>query len=195
MRIQISNLDIAQINLQGLAEQFPYQKDNHPGDPLGQPFHNLYAYFSTLFNGIKIADIGTRTGNSALALSYNENNVVDSYDINSNYYNIVTEHIKKSNINFNLENILTSPKILQYPLISLDVDPHDGYQERQCFAFLEANNYKGIVILDDIGPEWPALNYWFRTINLPKWNLTKYGHFSGTGLVDFSGKLEIIICD
>jgi hypothetical protein len=191
MKITISQEEINKISLNQLGLDYPYQNTNHPGDPLGQPFHNLYAYFSTLFNGIRIADIGTRTGNSALALSYNENNIVDSYDVNSNYYNIVTEHIKKSNINFNLENILASPKILQYPLISLDVDPHDGIQERYCFAFLEANNYKGIVLLDDIGPDWPALDYWFRSINLPKWNLTKYGHFSGTGLVDFTGELEV----
>ncbi len=191
MKITISQEEINKISLNQLGLDYPYQNTNHPGDPLGQPFHNLYAYFSTLFNGIKIADIGTRTGNSALALSYNENNIVDSYDVNSNYYNIVTEHIKKPNINFNLENILMSSKILQYPLISLDVDPHDGIQERYCFAFLEANNYKGIVLLDDIGPDWPALDYWFRSINLPKWDLTKYGHFSGTGLVDFTGELEV----
>lgn len=191
MKINITKKHLSKISLSDLADRFPYQGRHHVNDPIGQEFHVLYAYFSSLFNGIKIADIGTRTGNSAIALSYNENNHVDSYDVNSNYYNIVTNNIKKENITFHLQDILSNEKILEYKLISLDVDPHDGKQERRCFKFLQENNWKGLVLLDDIGPNWIQLHQWWNEITLPKWDLTKYGHASGTGLVDFTQELEL----
>ena len=43
--------------------------------------YRLYAYLSTFFNKTTILDIGTRTGGSALALSYNPQNTVRSYDL------------------------------------------------------------------------------------------------------------------
>ena len=44
--------------------------------PAGQSEYRFYAYLSTFFNNTTILDIGTRTGGSALALSYNPTNQV-----------------------------------------------------------------------------------------------------------------------
>ena len=40
---------------------------------------------------------------------------------------------------------------LSSELIFLDVDPHDGRQENDVLNFLISNNWKGIMVCDDIG--------------------------------------------
>jgi hypothetical protein len=83
-------------------------------------------------------------------------------------------------------NIIKSSK-----LIFLDLDPHDGIQEKKFIDLLEQVNYDGIIVCDDI--EWfPAMSRWWNELKQPKYNVTKYGHGSGTGLIDFSGKIEIL---
>ena len=48
---------------------------------VGKEHYKLLSYFSTLFNNSNILDIGTHTGCSALALSYNSTNTIYSFDI------------------------------------------------------------------------------------------------------------------
>ena len=186
MKIILSNATIDNISLDYLAQKYKGDSRKHLNSNSGMEHHKLLAYLSTLFNNILIADIGTRTGNSALAISHNVNNNVDSYDIMT-----TVGGIDKDNLSFHCKDILEDPKILEYSLISLDVDPHDAKQESSCLKYLEDNSWKGILILDDIGPDWPHMNNYWNSIELPKWDITKYGHASGTGLVDFSGNLEL----
>ena len=47
----------------------------------GREHYKLLAYFSTLFNNQTLLDIGTYKGCSALALAFNENNNVKSFDL------------------------------------------------------------------------------------------------------------------
>ena len=47
----------------------------------GQSEYRLYAWLSKQFNNTTILDVGTRTGGSALALSYNEKNNVISLSL------------------------------------------------------------------------------------------------------------------
>lgn len=195
MRLKLDYQTINTIDLSHLVQQFPWENRDQLVGSAGHEFHKLYAHIAGQFNGIKIADIGARTGNSALSLSCNMNNQIDSYEIFPEYYNLLCTNINKSNISFFFEDILTDPKILSYPLISLDVDPHDGVQESKCFEYLMANNYQGLVLLDDtnFAHVYPALHNWWNGLQLPKWDLTRYGHYSGTGLVDFSGTVEVIL--
>lgn len=189
--IVFDNDVIRKISLQKIADDFPYQKNNHPGDPVGQDYHLMYAYISTLFDGIKIADLGTRTGNSALAWSYNPKNKVDSYDINEEYYYIVKKEIKKKNVNFFLENIIQSTKMLDYHIICIDIDPHEGIEEKMAIDFLIANDWKGIVFMDDIGANFNRLMAYWNSITLPKWDITKYGHRFGNGIIDLTNTLTV----
>jgi len=78
MRIEINKKEINNVNINGLKEISLNKNDWH--EP-GISEYKLYAYLSTFFNDTIILDIGTRTGGSALALSYNLNNKVISYDL------------------------------------------------------------------------------------------------------------------
>lgn len=189
----INRKEVRDMDLSSVYKHKPENKDLAQGAGI-EPFH-LLSYLSTKFNGKRLLDLGSREGNSALALSYNQSCFVDSFDINANYYAYCKARFGHlSNVNFYFENIIDDNnlhRLLDYPLINLDVDPHDGLQELKVHHFLVENNYNGIVVWDDIGKEWPAMQKLWYSINIEKHNVTDIGHWSGTGIVDYSGDLVI----
>jgi predicted O-methyltransferase YrrM len=62
----------------------------------------------------------------------------------------------------------------------------DGVQEQRFLDLFDALDFKAqpVVVLDDIR-QWKMLHIW-RAVRRPKLDLTSFGHWSGTGLVDFS---------
>ena len=154
----------------------------------GIEHYKFLAYMSTLFNGRDIIDIGTHRGASALALSYNSENNVYSFDIERKY-----TLPKVSNVHYSLENLWELPnrykweqKILGSAFIFLDIDPHDGVLEFEFYEWLKQNNYKGFVICDDIW-YFKAMrdNFWYKIDSEHKLDVTELGHWSGTGIVRF----------
>ena len=81
---------------------------------------------------------------------------------------------------------LKDERLLSSPLIMLDTN-HDGNFENQFFQFLRNNHYDGFLFLDDIHLNDAMIRFW-NSITEPKVDLTDIGHFSGSGLVDFSKK-------
>jgi len=158
--------------------------------------YHLLAYLSNMVNDSTIIDTGTHRGSSALALSYNQSNKILTYDIeqfkggiNNNIKNIPSNIESKCNIN--ITNLIkTHPKIiLESSLFFLDIN-HEGPDEIQVFDFLLLNNYKGILILDDIhlNPEMEKVWGYIKSSNVITLDVTEYGHTlesAGTGLVIF----------
>ena len=72
----------------------------HDWHEAGQCEYRLYAHLSTLFKGTTILDVGSRTGGSALALSYNEDNQVISYDLEEQG----ASSIKRDNITWKIQD-------------------------------------------------------------------------------------------
>ena len=89
----IKSLDISHLAKQSLNE--------NDWLTAGQSEYRLYAWLSTQFNNTTILDVGTRTGGSALALSYNETNKVMSYDLQEQG---ASSGISKSNVQFNIKD-------------------------------------------------------------------------------------------
>jgi predicted O-methyltransferase YrrM len=161
---------------------------------MGKEHYKLLAYYSTLFNNSIILDIGTHKGKSALALSYNKSNTVISFDIIDCVDNRKIKN--KENIQYYLENLWDNDiktkwteTILNSPFIFLDVDPHNGVMEYEFYLFLKTINYKGIMICDDI---WYFKemrdNFWYKIPDYYKTDITQYGHWSGTGIINFTHK-------
>ena len=156
--------------------------------------------------------MGTHTGNSAAALSYNKSNKVYTFDITpteeavelfkeDEYKNIIyiIGNCIENNwygqplgpFSTNLSEPLKSEKeiFLSSELIFLDIDPHDGVQEPQVLDFLITNNWKGIMVCDDIGHQHPPMHDWWQSIELPTYTIrNKYAAFKGTGVVCFDGQ-------
>ena len=161
-------------------------------------YYIILSHLSTYFDDSILVDLGTHTGKSAAALSFNKSNVVYTYDIRTQ-----DEAVQRVNEEGNIRYIIgdcisdnwtgmamlpgVEPKsdkevFLSSKLIFLDVDPHDGQKEDLVTKFLVSNNWKGILVCDDIGAEWidefRAASYstlpireWWDRINLPKFNV------------------------
>lgn len=161
--------------------------------------YKLLNYLSSLFENELILDLGTRDGLSALVLSKNLKNNVISYDILPKSKEISKFEKIIPNCLFKQKNIFDEDIYLikKARLIFLDLDPHDGVQEQKFFDILEKINFKGIIILDDISAEntyfyFPEMKQFWNNIKQKKYDVTKYGHGSGTGLVDFSNEINIL---
>ena len=144
--------------------------------------YRLIAYLSALFNHSTIFDIGTNLGYSALALSYNDTNRIISYDIVE--CKDLNHAEELGNIEFLIGDVLKDERLLGSPLIMLDTN-HDGIFENEFYKYLEDNNYKGLLFLDDIHLNQPMRDFW-NSISAAKADVTDLGHWSGSGLVDFS---------
>ena len=179
-------------------------------------YYAILSHLSTYFNNSVIVDLGTHRGESAAALSYNKSNKIYTYDIAHRGEAVV--RFKKEefqNIKYILGNCIEDnwfgmamlegdpPKsdkeiFLSSELIFMDVDPHDGIQEDKVLNFLISNNWKGIMVCDDIvtGREFekenshPGMRDWWNAINLPKYNISKNYYASGTGMgiIAFDGQ-------
>ena len=175
-------------------------------------YHAILAHLSTYFNGSIIIDMGTHRGGSAAALSYNKSNEVYTFDITpqeeavelfkeDEYKNItyIIGNCIENNwhgqplgpFSTNLSEPLKSEKeiFLSSELIFLDIDPHDGVQEPQVLDFLITNDWKGIMVCDDIGHQHPPMHDWWNSIELPTYTIrNKYAAFKGTGIIVFDGQ-------
>ena len=141
--------------------------------------YTLLSTLSRQYNGVRIYDLGSYKGLSALALSSNQNNMVISYDI---VYGVQID--RPENVEFRVGNFYNDFQLLNSPLIMLDVDPHDGLFERNFVDNLVRNNYKGTVICDDIHLNDGMKTFW-DSVTQEKTDITEYGHWSGTGMITF----------
>ena len=196
------NIDLKEKNLSAYKDIF------------GSHYYSILAYLSTLFSDSIIVDLGTLYGNSAAALAYNKTNKVYTYDIESRPEAISKFKLKEfKNIEYIITNCIEDnwqrqtdrDIILSSKLIFLDVDPADGNikgaQENKVLNFLISNNWKGIMVCDDIGMgrepgkenAHPQMRDWWFTINLPKYDISKnyYAAGTGTGIIAFGGQ-EVI---
>ena len=152
----------------------------------GVNYYRLLAYLSSqLPPGSLVVDLGTNLGHSAIALASNSSIKVLTYDI--------VDLVPKSVISSyralsNIQSIIADgckdvEHYLEAKLIFLDVDPHDGIQESNFFALLTKQKFRGIVVLDDI--HHPPMKPFWNSITQKKYDISYYGHGTGTGLAVF----------
>jgi len=182
-------LNIEELNNLDLSNSLKYANGSSDIDylaPAGRAHYRLLTHISNTFNNKKIIDIGTHYGWSALSLSSNKTNKVLTYDLENFLKNISPSILEIKNITFRQKNILEDKEELKNTdIIFLDVDPHDGIQEKIIYNFLIENNFNGILILDDIKLNTRMIEFW-DSITHDKEDITEYGHYSGTGLVYFN---------
>tara|TARA_R110000851_G_scaffold94442_1_gene205265 strand:+ start:365 stop:952 length:588 start_codon:yes stop_codon:yes gene_type:complete len=185
---EVKNTDVSYIE-----EFYPsyynlFKMDEASSNQRGEHY-KLVKYLSDKFSDQTLLDLGTREGISALCMAPTKNKVV-TYDILPIHLPFLNKYtnVEFKQLDINLE---TKENLLQSPLMLLDVDPHDGKQETVFLKTLRDIKYKGLVVLDDIRLNPHMIQMW-ESIPETKYDLTAWGHFSGTGLVDFSGELEVL---
>lgn len=200
MEIILNNKTLDEINTRDpYYTSHKFDEDSYFDLPSGQEHYRLLIYLSHCFQNINIIELGIHRGSSSLCLATNQSNHVHCFDIKPTIPGILStlgfDSLK--NIHPTIENVLDSTKyddlILNSPLIFLDTD-HDGVFETAFYKFLVKNKYKGILMMDDIKHEgYPELiRVWENVITHKKIDITKYGHWSGTGLVMFNDNIKII---
>lgn len=161
----------------------------------GKEHYRLLSYLSTQFNDSVIIDIGTHTGWSALALSYNPTNTVYSFDIVDKITNAGIR--ERKNVSFSLDNLFEpegqekwKDTLLSAAFIVLDVDPHNGTMEMEMYKYLKEIGYRGFVVCDDI---WHFKEmrdkFWYRLPCDERYDVTDLGHWSGTGIFTFNPEI------
>jgi predicted O-methyltransferase YrrM len=196
MYIKISNDILDKIQL----KNHEYLVDISYYDLLsGSQEYRLYSYLTTFFNNITILDIGTLNGRSAVSLSHNETNKIISYDIKNNINNEAHKIYTKKNIEFRIKDVLEDLNeefIQNVKIVMIDID-HYEIIEKNIINRLKELKFKGIIILDDITnhPE-PDINICMKrlwnSIEDKKYDFTKYGHFSGTGIIIFDDEIDFL---
>lgn len=143
----------------------------------GKEHYKLLAYISTKFDNVLFTEVGTLDGCGALALSYNQTNKVQTFDIShSGVYCKVDERVERKLVYDGFVK-----ECLSSPVIFYDTD-HNGILERQFLLDLYANGYKGMIIFDDIYLNEPMEEFW-NSLQAKKEDWTDIGHWSGTGIV------------
>lgn len=145
----------------------------------GKEHYRLLMYISKIYENEILFDVGTNKCMSALALSSNKTNKVKTYDI----VRLYPENPIVENIEYILGDSTKDDDLMSCPFIFLDVD-HDGLYENIFYNHLREVNWKGVLLLDDIHLNEPMKEFW-NNITEDKYDLTKIGHWSGTGLVQF----------
>ena len=155
----------------------------------GKEHYRLLSHISNTFDNITILDVGTYNGGSAMALSTNQKNKVISVDIEDRNQTI----IDVPNIEFYVGDITEAPlgyELIQQSDIILYDTVHDGKIETEFHKLLLKLNWNGIVIWDDIKLRWNGekrigmINFWNNITN-QKFDITKYAHWTGTGIVSY----------
>ena len=190
MNIKITLEELNNIDMSN-CEDFTKWKPSHSKyftDVAGKEHYRLLAFLSeTLYEYSKkpYIDIGTYLGYSALALSKHPSSNVITYDIVDCIPDTGCTMKSVDRIEHRITDCLNEmDTLLNSDLICLDVDPHDGIQETEIFNALKDAGYKGLLVVDDIFINEGMTSFW-NNIDLLKYDVSKYGHFTGTGLVVF----------
>ena len=218
--INLSNEDLDAIDLSEfdkyLNEKYKYtHKRGGYGfyENSGVEQYRLLAYLSTLLDNETILDVGTFEGGSALALSKNKTNNVVSIDINYQ----VNQDIDLDNILFLEGDILNhdeeiikiesnfrgrtldknyGKELIDKSKLILYDTVHNGIVEKQFHDYLVESNWSGICIWDDTKYRWTGavrqgmVDFW-DSIENEKEDVTKYAHWTGTGMVWYNQDKDI----
>lgn len=196
--MKINREEVKKINLSHLIDSI--NREEHKKlitSDAGKEHYKLLTYLTKQINNGIIVELGTHNGTSSLCLCENKNNTVITFDI-KDVYNVKN---KPSNLIRNIGNIfdIDPSLLLKSNLIFLDT-AHTGEFENQVYVYLMNNNYKGILLLDDIFFNNKMLRFW-ENITIKKYDISEIGHggqhntpsgLCGTGLVDFSDTVEIM---
>lgn len=92
---------------------------------------------------------------------------------------------------------IKGPELIQSASLILYDTVHNGIIEKEFHDHLIKTNWKGICIWDDIKYRWNGdirqgmQDFWNSINNNNKMDITKYSHWTGTGLVWYGDKPEI----
>jgi predicted O-methyltransferase YrrM len=191
----ISSEAVENVDLTSLAQYVPNETyKQYFLEEAGREHYKLISHLaSQVPMGSTIADLGTLYGLSALALAAGKPSAtIETYDI-KDWIPSATRKVTSSkfpNIHYKFqdgvsEDVAFHVAASQMPLVILDVDPHDGKQERACVEHLTRAGFEGLLLCDDIHLNTSMEAFW-AWVPHKKLDVTHLGHWSGSGLITFA---------
>lgn len=197
--MKIVKSEVRNINLEPYVHMIQRKDHKHIFlNPPGKDHYSLLAYFSIFLEGDIIIELGTHSGTSSTALAINPYKQITTYDV-KNQYDVSPQPKNVTRMIGNIFDLGNAHQLLNADLIFLDTS-HTGEFEKKVYDYLVKNNYKGLLLLDDIHWSDDMTSFW-EYITTDKYDITDIGHgdgqgpngnISGTGIVDFTGELQII---
>jgi hypothetical protein len=159
-------------------------------------------YLATVVpTGSLVVDVGCELGMTALAMGCNKHVPVFAYNPVDAHANLLRHsHMSAFRMRQRVPNVffthgdVLAPRnarvLLSAAIIFLDARhlPYTEPFERAFFDFLIENCYAGLLVVNDIRIN-DEMRRWWSSIPLKKYDVTRLGRPSGTGIVDFSGVL------
>lgn len=185
--------------------------------PAGKEHYPLLNYLSQQFGDCRhVTDIGTRYVSSALAMSSNMKTPVWTFDLPSSKERVAAfrgksedqwqtelQQIGASVTFYNVDLLTVSDEDFKrftgtwFVMLDTHHRPYTVPFEIEFFKRLLDSGFKGLLLLDDID-EHDEMRRWWKEVQdgaaaggYRTFVFTPVGHWSGTGLVDFSGKLVV----
>jgi hypothetical protein len=190
MKIKLENSVLDSLDMKSLESKITTYHDYFTLMS-GQEHYRLLRYLAKEING-PIVEIGTHAGTSVVALSSGTDHPIVTYDIvnekHRSYDDLKNTTFRICEFNEDSEYL---DFILSSKMIFIDA-PHNGSFEMFCYNWLKQNNYKGLTIWDDIHLNEPMREFW-KLVDLPKQDISKYGHITGTGAIFFSNDITFDI--
>jgi len=171
---ELASLDLGKLNLRTNNQNMIHDI----GQPAGVEHYRLMCLMSTWFNNTTLYELGTWIGAGSICLAYNKTNKIISYDIN-----YIVDLERQPNMEFRVGDLFTDKDMLKSPFLFIDVS-HDGILEKKIYQHLLDNNYKGLTVWDDIHLNPQMKDFW-SSVTTEKRDISKYGHYSGTGAIIF----------
>lgn len=158
----------------------------------GLEHYRLLFWITQTFSNILITELGVFNGIGTACLCANKTNYVFAFDLDFSTLHFISPPV---NVTFNKvdktkDTEYFSPGIKGCDIIFVDTW-HSGIMEKQVFEYLKEKNWNGILIYDDIYFN-PAMTEMWKSIDIEKYDLTRIGHSSGTGVVIFDNKKDYI---
>jgi hypothetical protein len=151
--------------------------------PAGIEHYRLLRWIGEKYVGKSIYDIGTYMGLSAGCFAYSGNNSVWTFDTSFDAFKLNIPHRGIWSEIVRDENCIPV-NLLRANIIFVDTW-HNGFMEHKIYNLLIANDWKGILIYDDIYYN-DAMKAFWAGINHPgKIDATNIGHSTGTGIIEF----------
>jgi len=189
MKITLKNKTLDALDMQALVDKITVYQEYFTL-PSGQEHYRLLRYLATQVPG-NITELGTHAATSVVAMSAGTKHYITTYDIIDEKHRAFED---LDNVTFRLcefdEDAGYKDFILNSKMIFIDA-PHDGIFETRAYNWLKANNYKGLTIWDDIHLNDPMKTFW-SMVDLPKQDISKYGHITGTGAIYFGDEFELV---
>ena len=209
-------------NFEGARNEFKqFTTPKYQGHFMNKPGREHYAllsYLTATYGDCRhVTDIGTRYVASSLALGSNRRSPVWTFDLPKSKERRAAfqgqseeewqSQVKAAGVSITFHNLnllnVTEENFRMYMgswLVVLDTHhlPYTVPFEVQWFQRMMDIKFKGIIVLDDIHVN-KEMRQWWKDLcdnadqyGYKTYDLTPVGHHSGTGLVDFSGRVRLV---